>query len=807
MTVAALPADALIRRCDPAQIPFADTSKAEAIAELPGQDRAAAAIRFGLGTRHKGYNLYVLGPPGSGRHSAIREFLERQSAEEPVPSDWCYVGNFEDPRRPRELGLPPGTAVQLRGHMAELVEELSHALLAVFEGEEFRARQKAIDEEIRELRGEQFEELSRRAREREIALVRTPTGFAVALMHDGDVLTPEQFEALPDKRRKKYEADLGEMEQALESTLRTLPDSEKNRIERIRDLSREVTRYAVSDRIEALRSHYREQENIVAYLNAVEEDVIKNARAFLVRGEQSSLPFPLRMPGPQTETDVFRRYEINVMVDNGGAERAPVVYEGVPSHSNLVGRIEHVQEMGALITDFVLIRSGALLKANGGYLVLDAVRVLTHPYAWEALKRALESGELRIESLGQALSLISTVSLEPEPIPLNLKIVLIGDRYLYYLPSLLDPDFPELFKVAADYGDEMDRSPGAVAGYAQSIAAIVRREGLRPFGRAAAARVIEHGSRLADDAAKLSARIGLIADLLRESDHRAEEAGAAAVTADHVQAAIDARIHRADRMRESAQESIRRGFRMIDTAGTAVGQVNGLSVTGIGDFQFGLPSRITARTRMGRGRVVDIEREVELGGPIHSKGVLILSGFLGARYALDRPLSLAASLVFEQSYGGVEGDSASSAELYALLSALAEVPLRQDLAVTGSVNQHGQVQAIGGVNEKIEGFFDVCAARGLDGQQGVLIPAANTENLMLRADVVAACAGGNFHVYPVARVDEGIELLTGLEAGERGEDGEFPEGSVNRKVEDRLRALADGLRTYGSAARGSGQDE
>ena len=464
-------------------------------------------------------------------------------------------------------------------------------------------------------------------------------------------------------------------------------------------------------------------------------------------------------------------------------------------------------QLGALVTDFNLIKAGALHRANGGYLILDARKVLLQPFAWEELKRALSSEEIRIEVLGQTLSLISTVSLEPESIPLDVKVVLLGERLLYYTLSQLDPDFAELFKVAADFEDQMDRTPENHLLYARMIATMVRQEGLRPFDREAVARVIEQSARLAGDAERLSTHVRSIADLLREADYWAGEAQHSVVTAADVQRAIDAQVYRSDRVRERIQEEIQRGTILIDTQGAAVGQVNGLSVLTLGQFAFGRPSRITALVRLGRGEVIDIEREVALGGPIHSKGVLILSSYLGARYARDQPLSLSASLVFEQSYSGVEGDSASSAELYALLSALADLPIKQSLAVTGSVNQHGQVQAIGGVNEKIEGFFDICRAQGMNGEQGVLIPASNVKHLMLRPDVVEAVAAGHFHVYPVETIDQGIELLTGVPAGEPDETGAFPAGSVNQRVEARLRELAERRLAFGVPERGSAGDE
>jgi lon-related putative ATP-dependent protease len=515
------------------------------------------------------------------------------------------------------------------------------------------------------------------------------------------------------------------------------------------------------------------------------------------------MPLPPSLAG----APLFRRYQVNVLVDHGQSQGAPVVYESNPTYDNLTGRIEHMAQMGALVTDFNLIKAGALHRANGGYLILDARQVLLQPYAWDGLKRAIRAREMRIEPLGQALSLISTLSLAPQPVPLDVKVVLIGERLLYYMLYQLDPDFGELFKVEADFNEEMPRTPENNRLYARLIVTIARREQLRPFDRGAIARVIEHSARLSGDAEKLSVHLLSISDLLREADYWASVAGNGAVTAGDVQRAIDAQIHRADRLQEQVQDQIRRGTILIDTTGARVGQVNGLSVVGLGHYAFGQPSRITARVRMGEGKVVDIEREVELGGPIHSKGVFILSSFLGARYAAERPLSLSASLVFEQSYGSVEGDSASMAELCALLSALAQVPVKQAWAMTGSVNQHGEAQPIGGVNEKIEGFFDVCRARGLTGEQGVIIPASNVQHLMLRHDVVEAVQAGQFHVYPMRTVDDAIELLTGVPAGERDAEGNFPEGGINQRVEARLIELAEKQRAFTAPPKEAPQEE
>ncbi len=803
---------ALYTRCRLSGLPFRTTADLTPHAGVLGQERAVEALRFGTRIKRDGYNLFVHGPQGTGRHTTVREYLERAARDEDVPADWVVLNNFEDAQKPLSVELSPGRGGALREDMSNLIEELKTAIPAAFDSEDYRARRQAVDEEFKEKQEHALEELAEAAKEKSVALARTPVGLALAPMKDGEVVSPEAFQGLPEEERRRLEADIEVLQGELRATVRQIPEWDKERRNRVRDLNRDVSAFAVGHMIEALKERYEGFPRVVAYLEAVSADITDNVDVFLADHQAQTQPHMQPPPGPpgvpggpppQVQASMaFRRYEVNLLVDNSANGGAPVVYEDNPTFANLIGRVEHIAEMGALVTDFGLIRAGALHRANGGYLIVDAVKLLTQPYAYEGLKRALDSRLVRIESLGQALSLVSTVSLEPEPVPLDVKVILTGEPRIYYLLSVLDPEFDDLFKVSVDYGWDMDRSEEGSAAYARLIAGLAAREELRPFDRRAVARLIEHSSRISSDAGKLSLRMGRVADVMREADFWAAENRRRVVTAADVQHAIDARVRRADRLRERSREQIARGTVLIDTDGEQVGRINGLAVVSLGDFSFGRPNRITARVRMGRGQVVDIEREVDLGGPLHSKGVLILSGFLSARYALDRPLSLSASLVFEQSYGGVDGDSASSAELYALLSALSELPLRQSLAVTGSVNQQGEVQAIGGVNEKVEGFFDVCRERGLTGSQGVLIPASNVRHLMLRRDVVDACGAGRFGVFPVATVDEGMELLTGRRAGTRGRNGEFGARSVNRIVEDRLRSLADGLRAFGRRGRG-----
>jgi lon-related putative ATP-dependent protease len=664
-------------------------------------------------------------------------------------------------------------------------------------------------EEFQERQSEAFEELQERARSQGVALIRTPAGLAVAPVRGEEVLSPEELQQLPEEEREELQEKVEEIQDDLQKIMQQVPRWQREMRKRLEELNREMANLAVGGLIDELREKYSDFDEVQDHLDAVQEDVVEHADDFLPSQQEnqgSSIMQALqrragREPGRGPRS--LQRYEVNVVVDNSDAEGAPVIYEDNPTYQNLIGRVEHQARMGALHTDFRMIKSGALHRANGGYLVLDVRKVLTQPYAWEGLKRALKSEEIRIESLGQMLSLISTISLEPEPIPLNVKIALFGERILYYLLWQLDPEFADLFKVQADFEDEMDRDDEQRNLYARFLATLAEESDLRPLDRSGVARIIERSARMVGDSEKLTTHKRDLADLLREANYWAGDNEHDVITASDVQKAIDAQIYRADRLRERTQEAILRDTLLIDTKGEKAAQVNGLSVLMLGNFAFGRPTRITARTRLGKGEVIDIEREVELGGPIHSKGVLILSGFLGARYAQETPLSLSASLVFEQSYGGVEGDSASSAELYALLSAIADVPIKQSFAVTGSVNQHGQVQAIGGVNEKIEGFFDICEARGLTGDQGVLIPQSNVKHLMLRRDVVEAVEAGDFHVYAVSTIDEGIELLTGMESGERGEDGNYPEGTFNYRVEQRLQQLAERREAFGE----SGEEE
>lgn len=771
--------------CDPAQFGFQTTADLEDMTEIIGQMRAVDAVRFGAGIRHDGYNLFVLGPSGIGKRSMVRQFLEKKASEEHEPSDWCYLNNFAQPHKPKALRLPSGKGAELRLQMERLVDYLRTTIPALFESDEHRAKTGAIQEEFSKRQEQMFKELGEEAEKREIVLLRTPDGFAFAPTRDHEVIPPDEYEKLPEEEKKRVESAITELQKRLETILGHIPQLQKERSERLKQLNRETTLTIVEHMMNELRANFADFPEVLKYIDVVQQDMVEHGDDFRKQKESASFS---GMTLVATET--FHRYQVNALVTNGKKPGAPIISEDNPTYSNLVGRVEHIAQFGALVTDFTLIKPGALHLANGGYLLLDVRKVLMQPFAWEGLKRALQSREIHIESLGQLYSLVSTVSLEPEPIPLDIKIVLFGDRMFYYLLQEYDPEFCELFKVAADFEEHIERNGETHLLYARLIATLTRKENLLPFDRRAVARVIEHSARLIGDAERLSIHMRSVVDLLHESDFWARDAGHNVVEAADVQRSIDSRIRRLDRLRDRLHEAILRNILMIDTQGTVTGQVNGLSVIELGNFMFGQPTRITATTRLGDGELVNIEREVKLSGAIHSKGVLILSSFLAARYARNQPLALSASLVFEQSYGFVEGDSASLAELCALLSNLANAPIMQSLAITGSVNQFGQAQAIGGVNEKIEGFFDICAARGLNGEQGVLIPVANIKHLMLRHDVVAAAAAGQFRIYAVENVDQAVSLLTGLPAGEADADGNYPEGSVNGRVAARLAELA-----------------
>jgi len=766
-----------------------------------GQQRARDAIEFGTRVSKPGFNLFVIGPSGIRAQSAVEQVLKETASERKNSSDWVYVNNFADPRKPMAIQLPAGRAGEFHDVMHRLIDDLKTALPAVFASEDYQTRRGAIDQAFQAKQGEAFTALRDKAAAKNIVILRTPMGFALAPARDGQPVPPDEFGKWPETQRRDTEAIIETLEKDLEHVMRQLPQWETERRDEIRKLNRETAKFAIGQLIDTAKARFTDIPKIVAHQEAILADLIENVGMFVAKSEgEESADLQYQFEG------LFDRYAVNVLVGHTKDEPGvPIIEEQHPTLSNLLGSIEYVSHHGVLVTNFHFIKAGAVHRANGGFLLLDARSLLTEPFSWTALKRTLRQREIRIEDLGRFIGLTSTVSIEPDPIPLDVKVVLFGDRLLYYLLAAFDPDLAEHFKVLADLEDDVDRTPATEAAHARMIAALARRYGLKAVDRAGTALMIEYAARIADDANKLTLIADQLNDVLIEADFRAGIVGRTVITRTDVETAIEAKIRRSSRLRDRAQESILEDIALIDTSGTRVGQVNGLSAAELAGFRFGRPTRITCRVRPGSGKVVDIEREVALGGPIHSKGVLILSGFLAGRYALDTPMSLFASLVFEQSYGGVEGDSASSAELYALLSALADLPVRQDLAVTGSVNQQGQVQAIGGVNEKIEGFFDICQKRGLTGSQGVLIPKSNVQHLMLRQDVIAACVAGKFSIYPVSSIDEGTALLTGHPAGERAGDGLYPPQSLNRLVEDRLHAFARIRQSFGREALSSSE--
>ena len=786
----------LYKPCNVEKLSFSSTEELADIDIAIGQQRAMDAIKFGIRIHKNGYNIFAMAPSGTGKLTTVRQLVEHEASRQNIPADWCYVNNFSQPAKPTAIKLKPGQGKVFQHDMAELIDELSVAIPTAFDGDEYRSRTSEIESESRQREINELSQLREAAANAHILLTETTTGYAFSPANENnEVISPEQFNKFDKDKQHEIQKTIFDLQERLAKLLKNFPVWRKETKRKLQALNREIAELAVNHSVDELIEKYGQQTAVLSYLTDVQKDIIDHVLDFLPRGEKA-FPF-LEMP---QEANPFKRYYVNLMVDFSNKKSAPVIYEDHPNYSNLIGRIDHQAYMGSLVTDFTMIKPGALHKANGGYLIIDARKLLVQPYAWDTLKRTLQSGEIRIESLERALSLISASSLEPEPIPLNLKLILIGEPLIYYLLCEYDPEFHDLFKIAADFDTSVTRE-NSDHDYARLLATIARREKLKPLSLNAVARVIEHSSRMSGDAEKLLTHLRSITDLLTEADYWAENNGHEHIANSDVQQAIDHKTHRLDKLREKLYEHIHRGTVLIDTEGKVTGQVNGLSVLQLGEFSFGQPSRITATTRLGSGKVVDIERETELGGALHSKGVLILSSFIAARYSRKTPFSVSASLVFEQSYGHVEGDSASLAELCTILSSIAQIPLRQELAITGSVNQLGNVQPIGGVNEKIEGFFDICAKKGLTGTQGVIIPATNIKHLMLRWDVVHAAQSGQFNIYAVSHVDEAIELLSGMQAGGVNEQGVYQPDSFNGQVEAQLAEFTQIKKAFTSKSR------
>ncbi len=774
----------LRQRVDEKQFAFKTTDEIKDLTEFVGQSRALKAVQLGIGIKNEGYNLYAMGPPGIGKHSVIRTILEAEAIKEPIPSDWCLINNFQEPQKPIPIELPAGFGSILRQDMELLLEDLKISIPVTFQSDEYKLEMQKISDETNDQQVKMLNTIIENARQEGLEIFSSEGGFTILPINEhGEVISSDDFKKLPEDIRHKKETLMAQFSKQIAEFMKKIPHLYNERRKKEKEIKKEFTFLAVGHFIDDLKKKYKKFPTVIDYLNAVQQDILVNFKDFIKPEEEVNTFLGI-------EKFLFTRYKVNVLVDHASTKGAPVIYEDHPSYQNLICRVDHVAQFGSLVTDFTLIKPGALHKANGGYLLLDALKVLQHPLTWDGLKRALNTHKLTIETPERMTGLFSTVSLDPKPIPLKIKVILLGDRYTYHLLCTLDPDFNEIFKVAVDFEENIDRNHKNEIIYAQLIATLARKYQLRSLDRKAVASIIEQTVRLAEDTEKLSTHMGSIKNLIQEADFFAGKSNRKVIQAGDVKKAIEAQIHRLDQYKQLIYEDINREIVLIETKGGRIGQINGLSVINHIGLSFGHPSRITARVRFGRYGVIDIQREVKMSGPIHSKGVLILSGFLTGRYIKDDPFSLTASLVFEQTYGMVEGDSASVAELCVLLSALANVPIKQSLAVTGSINQHGDIQAIGGVNQKIEGFFDVCKARGLTGEQGVLIPAINIKHLMLREDVVHAVKNKKFHIYAIKTIDQAIKLLTGITAGKRNKYGIFPKDSINDRVEKCLEQFA-----------------
>ncbi len=792
-----VPVDQARWTCRPEDLPFETTTDLPLGDSIVGQARAVTALDFGLTVPQPGYNIFVAGPPGTGRTTYTHSKVAQMAAAQPVPSDWIYVHNFQQPDQPLAIPMPPGQGSRFRREVERLVDELKDAIRKLFASETFEAKRSGAIQSFEQQANGIWRDLEQEARRLGFALQRTPMGIVtVPISASGEPLGDEQLGQLTQPHRQELERRARTLQENVGDATRKVRSIEREAREAIQELERSAVLSVANHAVDALKQAYAEHPRIVAWLDGFLADVVERHDDFKDEGEQQpQLPF---LPRRGAE---FTRYRVNLLIDNNQTKGAPVVLELNPTYYNLFGKAEYRGEFGAMVTDFTMIKPGALHRANGGYLILQARELLTAPLSWEGLKRTLKSREIRIENIAEQYGLFATATLRPEPIPLNVKVILIGASFIYHLLYQYEDDFPKLFKVKADFDVDIERTGDTMVEYARAIGNICRRQGLLPFDRSAVARVLEQSARFAEDQQRLSMRFSEIGDVIAEASAWAKSEGAATVTAQHVRRAIEERIRRSNRIEERIREMTRNGQILVAVDGAAAGQVNGLSVLMLGDYAFGRPSRVTARTFVGGRGVVNIERETQMSGRIHSKGVLTLAAYLGGKFAQRRPLSLNASLTFEQLYEEVEGDSASSTELYALLSDLAGAPVEQGIAVTGSVNQKGEVQPIGGVNEKVEGFYYVCKSLGLTGRQGVMVPHQNLRNLMLNDEVTQAIRDGRFHIWAVKTIDEGLEVLTGLPAGQTDADGNYPEGTVNFLVSRRLDELAERLRRF-TPARG-----
>jgi lon-related putative ATP-dependent protease len=800
--------DQLRRRCDPASLGFETTAEVEPLAETIGQPRALRALDFGLEIEAPGYNVFVTGPVGTGKRTTVENHLRARAAAQPAADDWLYLFNFDEPREPLAVRFPAGEGGRFAQRFGEVIAEARRRIPAAFESDHYQERQRELLAEVDRSREEVIGELRQRANELGLALEVTPAGLVTIPVVNGQPVRRDQLAALPPPTRARINAALEELDEELPPALKRIRDIEREGRKRIAELDREVALFALGDLLDELRRDFSHVEAAGAWLDRVREDLVSNLQH--LRGEPDGappMPAPMAAAARQAREAFFGRYELNVLVSHAGDAGAPVVFETNPTYYNVFGRIDYEPVFGSMSTDHRHIRPGALHRANGGFLMLEVLDVLRQPLVWDKLKEILRTRRLTVEPLGSQFTALPITALEPEPIDLDVKVVLIGPPLVFQQLFLIDEDVRELFKVRADFDTQMPWEPDRHRHYGAFIANRVREHGLLPFGSDAVARLIEHGARLADDQTKLSTRFGEIDDVICEASHWAAKEAREIVNAADVDRAIDERIYRSNLVEERIRELIADGTLMIDVTGSEPGQVNGLSVLRLGDYEFGRPTRITATTALGDGDVVAIDREVEMSGPIHDKGFLILAGYLAQRFGTQRQLSLRATLVFEQSYEGIEGDSASCAELIALLTSLAGVPVRQGVAITGSVNQRGAVQAIGGVNEKVEGFFAVCRHAGLTGEQGVVIPKANARNLMLRDEVVQAVRDGSFSIWAVEHVDDALAILTGREPGEPGPDGAYPSGTIYDAVVKRLDELSEQRQRIAAASTPGHQPE
>jgi lon-related putative ATP-dependent protease len=789
---------------DPSSLPFETTSDIQPLQGIVGQNRALEALRFGVGMINSGYNIFVTGEPRSGRMAAVEAVLTEASKTRETPDDLCYVNNFKNPEEPILLRLKPGEGRELKKDLHDLAESLKSEIPRVFESQDYISRKKEIMETYEKQTRNFFVDLEKRVKDSGFALVNLQIGQyqrpELMPIIDGEPTPMLKLEDMVEKGRfprEEFQEIKGKYD-TLRKEIDQIFLEVRNLQKEVQDKGKEVDRRMFENMAKSLMEplvQKYEEPKLQKFFRAMLSDMSENLQLFLMQTQQQQ-QMPPGMP-MMPMGDPFESYKANLLVDNAEQEGAPMIVESYPTYRNLFGSIERVVDRtGIWRTDYSKIRTGSFVRANGGFLVINLMDAIMEPGVWQSLKRALKSSKMEIQTF-DPLYFFTSTGLRPEPVDINTKVVLITEPYLYHMLSAYDPDVGKIFKVRADFDHTMNKTDENVLRFSEFVRRKIEDDGLKPFDRTAVAALVEEAVRWSGRQEKLSASFPRVADLLREADYWAGQAGKEVVTAEEVDKAIDSRIYRANMVEEKIQEMIDRGTLMIDVHGEVVGQVNGLAVYNMGDYMFGKPTRITAATSLGKEGIINIEKEAEMSGRIHNKGVLVLSGYLRRRFAQNKPLSISASIAFEQSYSGVDGDSASSTEIYALLSSLAEVPIKQFIAVTGSVNQKGEVQAIGGVNHKIEGFFHCCKAAGLTGSQGVMIPDSNVKDLMLRKDVLDAVKAGQFHIYSVKTIDQGIEILTGMPAGEQKPDGSYPEGTINQLVNKKLEELARGLKEFG----------